>query len=61
MKAPMMASAWCRRASIASMYPFGGPRLRDGPSEVQGRCKSTQFLHASDVDERSHLHLDFRH
>ena len=32
---PTSASVWCRRDSIASMYPFGGPRLRDGPRKVQ--------------------------
>ena len=31
---PRRASVWCRRASMASMYPFGGPRLREGPRKV---------------------------
>lgn len=32
---PSKASVWWRRASIASMYPLGGPRFRDGPRKVQ--------------------------
>ena len=31
---PTKASVWCNRASIASMYPLGGPRFRDGPKKV---------------------------
>ena len=32
---PIKASVWWRRASIASIYPLGGPRFRDGPRKVQ--------------------------
>ena len=32
---PSNASVWWRRASIASIYPLGGPRFRDGPRKVQ--------------------------
>ena len=32
---PSKASVWWRRASIASIYPLGGPRFRDGPRKVQ--------------------------
>lgn len=43
MMIPRSASVWCRRASIASMYPLGGPRLREGPRNVHAvpkRCVS---------------------
>ena len=37
---PSKASVWCSRASIASMYPLGGPRFLDGPRKVQAELKS---------------------
>ena len=35
---PRSASVWCSRASMASMYPLGGPRFREGPKKVHARC-----------------------
>jgi hypothetical protein len=59
------------------MYPFGGPRFRDGPRKVQAEQVLTtevkdkgmiiqvpvdiQVLQDSLGFERSHLHLHFRH
>ena len=37
MRMLMRASVWCSRASIASMYPFGGPRFLDGPKKVHAK------------------------
>jgi hypothetical protein len=34
---PISASVWCSLASMASIYPFGGPRFRDGPRKVHSR------------------------
>lgn len=33
-KLPTNASVWCNRDSIAPMYLFGGPHLRNGPRNV---------------------------
>ena len=41
---PSNASVWWRRASIASMYPLGGPRFRDGPRKVQAAAVNEHFL-----------------
>src|SRR5882757_9666146 len=33
-RTPRRASVWCSRVSMASIYPLGGPRLREGPRNV---------------------------
>ena len=41
---PSKASVWWRRASIASIYPLGGPRFRDGPRKVQAVAFNEHFV-----------------
>jgi len=40
-RTPSKASVWCSRASIASIYPLGGPRFREGPRNVHATDPET--------------------